>query len=126
MQSFVSLISIDEKKPQPVYGQIANQLADLIKGGVLTIGHRLLSTRDMAGQFAGIREAFDDEQVRAVGDGDEHIHPLGITGISEALHPVAEHDRGRGCARIMQHFGGGDGMTEHVGRTADLDLHHFP
>ncbi len=51
MQSFVSLINIDENKPQPVYSQIANQLADLIKDGTLTVGHRLLSTRDMAGQL---------------------------------------------------------------------------
>ena len=51
MQSFVSLITIDEKKQQPVYSQIANQLAELIKNGMLTGGHRLMSTRDMAEQL---------------------------------------------------------------------------
>ena len=51
MQPFVSLIHIDDKKPQPVYSQIADQLAGLIKEGVLGVGHRLLSSRDMAGQL---------------------------------------------------------------------------
>jgi hypothetical protein len=80
----------------------------------------------MAGQFAGIGEAFDHEEIGAIGDGDERVHPLGVAGIGEALVAVGEHDRRRGCAGVMQHLGGGDKMPQHFGRASDLDLHHFP
>ena len=53
---------------------------------------------DMAGQFAGIGEAFDHKEIGASGDGDERVHPLGVAGIGEAFVAVGEYDRSRGRA----------------------------
>jgi len=77
---------------------------------------------DMAGQFAGIGEAFDHKEIGAGGDGDERVHPLGVAGIGEAFVAVGEHDRSRGRAGVMQNFGGGDTVPQHLGRSGDLDL----
>jgi GntR family transcriptional regulator/MocR family aminotransferase len=48
MQPFISLLSVDKQSRQPVYLQIAGQLAGLIRNGDLPAGHRLQSTRLMA------------------------------------------------------------------------------
>src|SRR5262249_27449470 len=81
---------------------------------------------DVAGQFAGIGEAFDHQEIGAGGDGDERVHPLGVAGIGEALVAVGEHNRSRGRAGVVHHLGGGDAMPQHLGRASDLDLHHVP
>ena len=43
---------------------------------------------DVAGQFAGIGEAFDHKEIGASGDGDERVHPLGVAGIGKAFVAV--------------------------------------
>ncbi|MBS1563867.1 MAG: PLP-dependent aminotransferase family protein [Bacteroidetes bacterium] len=49
MQALSTLISIDKTSREPVYLQIAAQLIALIRGGTLGPGHRLPSTRQLAG-----------------------------------------------------------------------------
>ncbi|SCW58754.1 PLP-dependent aminotransferase family protein [Mucilaginibacter sp. NFR10] len=51
MYSLASLIIISSNSVEPVYQQIANQLLKLIKGGTLTTGHRLPSTRELSEQL---------------------------------------------------------------------------
>ncbi|WP_254560905.1 aminotransferase-like domain-containing protein [Dyadobacter diqingensis] len=48
MQPLSSLLRIDKSDRQPVYLQIANQLTDLIRTGIMQSGYQLLSSRQLA------------------------------------------------------------------------------
>ncbi|WP_159467683.1 PLP-dependent aminotransferase family protein [Dyadobacter sp. 3J3] len=51
MQPFSSLIIPDKNSKQPVYIQIANQLMDLIRKGLLKTGYKLPGSRQLAGSI---------------------------------------------------------------------------
>lgn len=48
MLPFKSLIQLDKAAPQPVYGQLSEQLGQLIRAGILSAGQRLPGTRQLA------------------------------------------------------------------------------
>lgn len=48
MQPLSSLLKIDKSNRQPVYLQIANQLTELIRSGIIQSGQQLLSSRQLA------------------------------------------------------------------------------
>ena len=47
----LSGIQFDERSSIPIYRQLADKIADLIRTGVLSHGERLLPTRELAGQL---------------------------------------------------------------------------
>ncbi len=48
MTAYQSLLFIDKAAKQPAYLQLANQLMNLIRGGELRSGQRLLGSRQLA------------------------------------------------------------------------------
>src|SRR3954447_13108258 len=76
--------------------------------------------------MSGIPITLDDEEIGAVGDGYQGVHPFGVAGVGEQRLAVGEAQRRRWRARIVHDLGGRDRMSQHFGLPAHVELHHLP